>query len=444
MAKFLADQLRTVIATRSYSRQKWTKSRVASYITGSTKIVGEISETTIGRFLNRVHTQKANEDTLRMIAEFLMLLGYVSSEQLQWAEAPEVVQAGLSLKRYYGVENSSSNRAFWREFEGHFVSETFKPPFHLRNRLVIDFLEDENLLIATEFLELLDLSKPVVRAFDAAPNESAIRNAKLCDYRKQGVIHASVDLILLFMRGDHDRFHSLLSVRSMVFDDDELIGLKAERSGRWKAVHPDDLDLPETVGVKTDHFKVLELLANSPQYFRAGITDFLAPTADNSEREDRDERAFAYSSRATGEMTRYETATDKFENANEADERLQIAIDFGYLDLFKRALKEGANPNYNPPGYGGPTMLFSFVFNGRDEWVDALLELENAGLYLGVNKDGLRPSQIAYFAAQPFRKHARDLYERFTDMEKKLYIREVEADDVKAGTSTLIKPDEPS
>ena len=88
-------------------------------------------------------------------------------------------------------------------------------------------------------------------------------------------------------------------------------------------------------------------------------------------------------------------------------------------------------------------MLFHFVFNGQEEWVDALLEYD--GVEFGVDENGLKPSQIAYFAADRVKnvKGAEDIAEKFQRLERKLHQREIEAEDKAAGVTTLIKPGEP-
>ena len=443
LARFLADQLRVVIATRLYSRQRWTKRRVAQYISGSLDIEGTLSETTIGRFLSANSPQDPNEETLRMVAEFLLLLGYVSSAQLRWAEAPPDIKAGLSLKQYFDVRDTKPNASFWESLGGHFVFQKSVSGFRIQGRLIIDYLANERLLLATEVLELFDPAKGFVPNLEAVGGKARHPGLKLTEYRKFGVVLASSDQVGFFMRGQDARFHSVMMADVLRYDDEDLRGIELDRSTRWQEKSTKDLGLPEVVRSGMDHMTIMRLIANDPHYIRVQIPEFVDGTRPIEDDVSQKEREFSGNPSAIEGMTRYELAVEAYEKASEPDDRLEVAIHFGYVELFKQALSEGADPNYAPESLGGPTMLFHFVFNGQEEWVDALLEYD--GVEFGVDENGLKPSQIAYFAADRVKnvKGAEDIAEKFQRLERRLHQREIEAEDKAAGVTTLIKPGEP-
>lgn len=431
VAAFLARQLSRVIQLRSFSTQKWTKKRITSYINGSLEIEGTISETTIGRFLNSGHKQKASEKTLKTCAVFLIHFGYISVSQLQWAESSPSVKAGLSLKSYYDIKTSQSNIDFWRKISGEYIYEKVNGSFLLRCNLTIEYIDEAQMLIASEQMELFDLSIKLDKSFDALTYERNLEKAKLLSVINNGPIIASDDLFCTFFRSDSSHSKTLLPVQSIIFNDnDEIIGFKCQRNRRWKVQNKDNLELPEVIRANMRNIDILGIIGSYPQFMKVDYESNFALKRLNDNNTKKPTKLDFYQSSKTNEaMERTEIARIAFDQEQDIDKRLQIALDYGDLMLFREALKLGADPNYKLTPTDEEPMLFGLVANGNEAWVDAILEYDD--VYLGVNSHGLRPSNIAYFTGQPFSQSGitTNIAEKFTRMEEKLYKRELDFDE---------------
>ena len=82
VAEFLASALTRFLALSVFRGRRWTKSRVAEYITESDEIPWQVSDTTIGRFVDPSSKQEPSGETLQAVAAFLIEMRAITPRQL--------------------------------------------------------------------------------------------------------------------------------------------------------------------------------------------------------------------------------------------------------------------------------------------------------------------------------------------------------------------------
>jgi len=116
--QFLSSSLAKFIELNSYNRQSWTISRVAKYISGSDKIEGTISDTTLGRFLDTEYPQTPSPLTVRMVSEFLIKMGCITTHHLNNLDQVPEIHIALSLNHLFGQSNNLASKKLFQKCWG--------------------------------------------------------------------------------------------------------------------------------------------------------------------------------------------------------------------------------------------------------------------------------------------------------------------------------------
>lgn len=410
LIQFLGNRVREVLATQSYAQQPWTQNRVASYITGSLDIEGTMSAATLGRFLDPANRQHPKQATVRAVRDFLLYHRYLTPRQLEWAEGALSIRSGLSLAAFFEVPDTKAQGDFLRELEGEYRAVEARAPFFLRARLHLNYLDEIGMLTATE----------VIGVFGAARCESDFR----AEFVATGQALAFTDLIAIFLKGEPDGFSSILNVGALTYDDeDRVVALGAWRNAGWKSLGTKEIDVPPLLRSDTPARGVARLHANDPQhYWRFGAEEIAleAPAGAQSPSERRDFHGAA----KRGELTE-DFVQKLWDEAATPDDKLRVAMDYWDLELFKRALREGGDPNGIPQGFDIP-FIHIFARGGRAEWAQAILD--DPRCRITIDNKGLTPS----FHAGVLARHvagapgADDLAKRWGDLHRLLLARELE------------------
>ena len=443
VAQLLARSLAILIATQRYDQKSWTKRRVADYISASEEIEGTISATTLGRFLTPDHAQKPSDDTLRMVAAFLMKFGGLTSRQLALLEQAPQVRALGPLNSYFASSASQAQQDFLKDLAGLYHALSVDLDLLLTVELSVSYVPEAQALSLIEtFVLYRMLDRGAVNAstegFDPALTREIGQLVKGGFLRElgqavtAGTALANSDIIALLHLVEHRGFHSIFNVTGLIYDDDEqIVGLRGQRNVGWRALALGEAFLPPAIERDTPPRTAIKVLSQDLQYHRSrlGEEQAIKPKPGGPGTMG-DEHHFLDEGKAKGEDPYEAQFARAAEAAKTADERLLLALEWSQLEAFKRALAEGADPNLVPTGETEP-LIFQMAHNGRVEWVAALLATGRCDL-LVEGHDGLTASHAPGVFARRLAEsgHAPQQAARFAALSEQLLqeeIRQLEA-----------------
>lgn len=423
--EFLAARIREVIATKRYNRQPWSRKRIADYISSSLDIDGTLSDTTLGRFLTPSHPQRPSDETVAMVAAFLLHHRYMARDELEWIEQAASIRCGLSLAAFFEVPRGRRQQEFLTDLSGHYVSVRVSDPFVLRTRLVLSHMAEIEALMATEVITLYRWSG-IGRALSQArfkggraeiALEQAIRKFDLRNMMEQtstGQTLAFVDLIAIFLKSSGDGMSSIIGVDEVVFGDEVIEGLHAKRNNGWKARGSGDLGLPDVPDAGGQPRGLVRALSNNPHFLRVDGAEKIEAGALPELPSEDGLRSFFDTVAERGDLTD-STAIQRFNAADSADDRLVVALEWGDIELFRQALAGGADPNVIPKGSEAP-LVFELAKHGRLEWAKVLLDTGRCSL--AKDSQNCPPSYYAGVLARQVAgvEGAEDLAQRYADL----------------------------
>lgn len=439
VAQFLATELKVFMATNRLNNQKWTRLRVADYITGSDDIDGRISNTTLGRFLNLNHPQEPMESTLRMVAVFLILHDHINQKQLDTFSEAITLRAGLSLAQFFAIPETNAHENFLRELAGQYICYQASAPFLYESRLNLIYIKAVNLLLAHEKMCLYRIQglEKVITATHNFASQSHLRTRKLLqkfaaktvfETQAAGQVLASADLIGVFLKPDSKGFASMLNIATLNYgEDDQLLSLRGKRNTGWAALAPGDLNLPTRINGEISERTATRILSENVAFdrFSPALTKAGKTSTETVEYGDDDIRHFS-NINSNGGAVENTWFIEKYNKMSDPDERLLFAAEHWSLKYFKQALADKADPNVIMPGTTD-TLASSFAKDGNLEWAKALVASER---YIPQrDAEGMWPSfhagvKTRLYAGLPGNE---DLVEKFSELHRILENAELTA-----------------
>ncbi|MEO1194234.1 MAG: hypothetical protein AAFY02_20945 [Pseudomonadota bacterium] len=406
VVQLLARSLSILMATQRFRQKPWTKRRVADYITTSTEIEGTISATTLGRFLTPEYAQEPSDNTLRMVAEFLIKFDGLTSRQLELLEQAPQVQALGPLDSYFASSVSQARQDFLREFTGLYHALSVDLDLLLTVELSVTYVPEAEALSLVETLVLyrmLDARAVAAQTDDLNPTSiqglgRLVKGGLLKEVGQAvtaGTALANSDIIALLHLVEHRGFPSIFNVTGLIVDDDEkIVGMRGQRNVGWRALARGEAFLPPGIDRDTPPRTAIKVLSQDLEYHRSrlGETQGIKPRPEGTGTvENGDQHHFLDDRQAKEAKDPFDLQfAQRVKEARTADERLLLALEWSQLEAFKQALAEGADPNLVPAGETEP-LIFQLAHNGRVDWVTALLETGRCDL-LVEGKDGMTAS----------------------------------------------------
>ena len=81
---YLAQKIENLINSKApYRGEYWSKLSISNYILRDEDIEGELSDTTIGRFLDTSHPQKPSKKTIKILMQFLFKIGLLTTVEIE-------------------------------------------------------------------------------------------------------------------------------------------------------------------------------------------------------------------------------------------------------------------------------------------------------------------------------------------------------------------------
>lgn len=438
IVEFLASTLALLMAEHRLGGKRWTKNRVAHYISGSLEIEGRISDTTIGRFLDFRSSQDPSPETLRIIAEFLVLMRAMSWEQFDALPDDPPIELASAVQRFYQT-SSARLPQFHEDVRGHYYGAEAHGSFFLRTHLILNHRNAAGVLLADELAFVSRIRDPAsfhaaVSRLDPA-NILAVNQALRADGANEvGVFSASgaavltdtIGMVLLHATGRG--LSSVHTVKEIAFDEtDRVQAFATDRNTGWREREEGRFVLPDTVRPDTPVRDVARILGETHSFHRVALDKIRTETLDKHSIKKLNRGEFLDLLNINYDY--YETMANEF--SGDPDEALLPALNAGHLDEFQQALANGADPNRLPPGETS-SLVFSLAADGRLEWVEALIDTGRCDVATP-NEQGLLPSHSPGAMARRLAKvpTAVDLMERFArtaDILRAEEIRQLVAD----------------
>lgn len=417
VTQFLATSLARFMATNQLNHQRWTKSRVADFITSKDEISGSISDNTIGRFLDPGHPQAASKSTIRKVKEFLLHFEYISSAQLELYQYPKEVRAASAISDFFTPEPLKRQLELYEKLDGHYANYVARPPYVLENRLFITNHKEEKILTCFETLTLYKIANTqllhsMTSNFQrsdfnrATPLVKSAGGQEVARHVMSGAVIANDGLISFVTKALTSGFSSICNVDSINMDDDDNIcTLNGVRNRGWTI-----LDIGEKVALFQDvpscsPYAALKHLSGEakyyPQFVESTQSRKIAVSEENLD--DQNLRKFAPDKDAIeNQLFQKQLGMDdgrkQIDLAETKDDKLKLSIEWGNLDCFTEALDEGADPNLILEDSGLPVVFF-LSNAGRTEWIKALVNTGKCDLTV-VDKKGMPPSYYAGLVAR--------------------------------------------
>ena len=419
--EYLASTLSVFMDENRLGGQRWTKRRVADYITASPDIRGAISDTTVGRFLDPNLPQYPNRETITLIAEFLVHMKAASQEQLDTIPNDPAIELASAIQRFY-KPFSESLRTFHDDLRGHYIGAEINTGYYLRTHLVLSRRAAPNLLLADEFFRLSRIGDPAsftatahrfdpsdVLSIDRALLAAGGKEIALFSATGAAVLTDTVSMVLIRAKG-----HGLSgthTVGEIVFDRDERVrGFSTDRSIGWQVREDGGFNLPSVIRSETTARNIVKIMCRTNSFHAVKKSKKRSATLDkNKIRKLKSMEYFDFVNFNKEILDKNITKN----NTKKVNTKLLSALDLGDLDGFEAALADGADPNLIPHDSDLP-LVFTLAADGRLEWVEALLKTGRCDV-TRTDHNGLRPS-IAPGATARRLTHeetASDLRERF-------------------------------
>ncbi len=434
VAQFVANRILEVIEFESYALKPWSRRRIAEYISGSDKIEGYLSPTTLGRFLSAEHDQALEPDNLLALIRFLLHFGYVQPRELDWTKAEISVRSGLALERFFDVPDTDAQRGFYRELAGEYHVQVERGPFIATARLHLAFNRAHGTLSATETLALYRPDEKLALFNDPKRAKQVILESREMEFTATGTVLAKAGLISLFLKAsDSKGFDGIVAISELEYDSNEEIHqLQGHRNAGWGSRFPGELKLAKPLTHATTSVSALRQLLSDPQYHAHDLTEKLAFPRPPRPKSSQDNRFFFDGGAAIG-TDRDTVRRQEWEQGKTPDDKLFIANRLQDIALFKEALSLGADPNARFED--GTPILLDCAKGGWPDFIEVLLATGRCVIEL--DGRGLPPS---YHAGVMVRRLAgstifEDVIERY-----KLAFEVLHAEEMRQGLSMQLKP----
>ncbi|MGB0696274.1 MAG: hypothetical protein ACPGOY_11535 [Rhodospirillaceae bacterium] len=378
MAEFLAAHLSFFMAFKRTSGLKWTKKRVADYVTGSEQISGTLSDSTVGRFLDPFCSQAPSDSTIRLIAEFLLVMGAITESDLRNGNAPSILRLAGAISDCFGRTIKEATKDFKKSMQGHFRFLRQHPGYVLECNATMAYVQSADTLTIEEEVRLYRVSKPLEAHAMQRQAElpagwsrialSEVGGVELLKNSASGVVVVDDQIGLAIFQGDDGHFISAVNIQEIVFgSEDQVINLRVTRNQGWVALDEGQISNTKIITKTSRPENVLQVLSGEMTLSKIPIIPLR-----RGQRKTVDDLASA------AEKIRYFTHNYFEEKQKENSMRkpdvsdIEDAVNNGDLQAFKAALDAGADPNFTCQRATLP-VIFRFAGAGQIEWIEAAL-----------------------------------------------------------------------
>lgn len=431
ITEFLANYLSAFMSTRRTGGLKWTKKRVADYISGSEELSGTISDSTIGRFLDPDCSQKPSDSTVRMIAEFLMLMKMISSADIERADDDPVLRLASAVSTYFTPAAGANIRNFRKSLRGHFSYVRQHPGYVLECIIVLAYNAEADIVFVDETRRLYRVPKALESRIPAerrAPTATWLRVAlvkngavELTQSKASGLCVIDDRLGVILFQGDAGRLNSVLNISEIIFDDqDAVLGLRVNRNCGWIARDKGQVTLPRMISRDSSADEILSLLSEQMELERTE-----EPELRRGRRKAVDEYISANEKIRHFTDTYFEEQLRTRTPALTEEKTIEEAVRDQDVVAFKKALDAGGDPNIVCDGDINP-LIFQLANDGKLDWIKAALETGRLDLNVR-NERGFPPSVIAGILARKNVKvpYMEDIASRYAEICKLLRSEEI-------------------
>ena len=352
-AAFLADHLRYTLRVRRLNRQPWTKKRIADDISTRPEIDGVASETTLGRFLDANHPQRASHEPLRAVESFLLYHRYVEQSALDLYEEEDADRLSPADVWSSFAQRSEAERRFHMQLAGRYEREEEQQLFRVQTDLRVLCIEGEPLQ-----------ARLLAQVTKAEPQRRELRIIAA------GAGCANADLIAFILCDHTSRPTVALTIEGVCFDDeaesDEITSLRAEMRMAWEQVGSSHTPRSNIITSKSTPQSALQILLKNFQLKKVTEDDASLPDDDLH---------------GKSKNAKYFSSDDEFgmegfaeiENIDDGpDSRLINAYASGNFILFKELLTSGADPHQILGN--GDYLIYDALSNARLSYAAAIIE----------------------------------------------------------------------
>ncbi|MEP4190411.1 MAG: hypothetical protein ABJN51_04985, partial [Sneathiella sp.] len=297
VSTFLATRLAGFMVANRHGNQKWTKYRVAHYITGSEEISGSISDTTIGRFLDPAYPQEPSASTVRMVTEFLLKHKWITQDQLDLLSHSKEVQVAAALSDYFKAGKNPADRRLLKQLEGSYSNYILRAPYLLETQLILTHHEEEQLLTAYETMRLFKVSNnQQLQSFTEnlqsnrqhrMPALLKVLGAELLtQHALSGAGVASAGMIMLLMKPATTGFSSTINIDAVnLTDEDDVYRLGGSRNSGWYSLDKGEVLAPYENTANSSPYSAMRSLCGKIEYYPQLIADIQRMNIDRRSKE---------------------------------------------------------------------------------------------------------------------------------------------------------------
>ncbi|MGQ3284172.1 hypothetical protein [Bosea sp. (in: a-proteobacteria)] len=406
---FAAEFLSTCLAyfmALSVRTPRWTKARVADYISSEEEIPGRVSDTTIGRLLDPGYPQEPSEETLQAVAAFLLKMRAITPDQIRLAiQSPSLLDAS-SFPTIFPRPETQAYQLFLSTLVGRFGAVDARDDRFFTSELVLRRLPKTGVLIVKEVAWLfhvsnMDMIKRSTR--NLAPDMILTVHQKLpaaggkvvTSSASAGFVVATSEIMALLLRADTAGFQSVINVKHISFaENGSILGLDTWRNDGWT-----DAKSARSYQKHSEKPRdIARLMLREIDYHKFKLDNTVAKLLNKRSIKNRTDGQVHdfFQLEEIGRLDR----GGVIEKQTDIDSQLVEALDWGDIEEFRRLLAEGANPNVYYRG-SHERLIFILSNNGRLEFVKAVLATGRCDLTVR-DEFGLPPSHSPGETARMF------------------------------------------
>ena len=403
IVQLLSTTLSRFMEITKLNGQRWTKRRVADFISSSEEISGEFGETTLGRFLNSTHPQQPSDQTVSAIAQFLILQRAISPHQIELAHRSSPYWKSNNFAEAFDPPQTQSYRSFLQDLSGRYAAMRVEARTLLLCDIILEYLPTSNILIIYETMsvyKIIDLNFLGHKTCQFDPLYVNIVDqylkqpiAKLeLSYSSTGFVTASASLVAFFNKPAGRGFMSVFNVSNLLFSQHEqMFGFKGTRNTGWKPGEPGRPETPlvfDREATKPDAVKYLSTDLSFYKIFSEKDKKTGNTESGSGSKKTKHSKDFSFDTELV--MTGKKDNSNNINTIEKPDNQLVSAFLTHDLELFIDALNNGANPNTIPTGYTDP-MIFPLARDGSEDWILPLIHSGRCDFAL-TDQHGFLPS----------------------------------------------------
>lgn len=439
LIQFLATSLARFMAVTNLNGQKWSKRLVADYITTSEEIYGQISDTTLGRFLDPAHPQKPTQATVNSIAQFLLQQKAITTQQIHMVHKSSAYWKASVFADAFEKPATDTYQKFLQNLSGRYSAVNASSKTLYLSEVIIEYIEEAKTLIVSEIMSLyhvddIEVIKQKTGNFDPlyipVIDQLLLKlNARTeASFASTGYVTATTDIIAFFHQASGRGFSSIFNIGSLIFSKDENVGgFKGNRNTGWEPEQVGQIKIPKSKNALQSPIDLTKSMSGELSYLKI----FFENIQTIKSKDDID----SYKE-ITKEKDFYSTAPETMNNKKDfskttGDEpppniRLITAFQNHDLTSFQAALKDGADPNLAPPGSPDP-LIFPLARDGEIDWVYSIIKTGRCDHSL-TDSDGFPASHAPAVMARQLSEtgQSQGAYKRFEQIAKLLQSLEIE------------------